>query len=188
MTDQSWVALQLADLLHSVEERLGSAVSVVSVVDADGDFSDVVLRAHDVVRVKEAATEFVEHASWILALAEQLPDGDLEVSHSDLVEAAALDLATGIIDPARVLLAMGVMPMGTAWRALALALRTTDFQTAWGDLTLGRVLNAPFDGQPQLAERVLAITDLRDDDAFSSCDETSLERLATALEAHAPRD
>lgn len=187
MNDHSWIALQAAEQLRAAERLLLPAVAIAASLDPEGvRDADAVIATQDVSKLKTISEDLAELCGQIVGLSDRLPDADLQVSYSDIVAAAADDLANGIMDPIRARLAARVLPIAVGWPALVEALRSTDAHAAWDDLTVGEMLTAFHDAEPALSNRVLAVAELSSSDRFSSCGTNGLRRLAAALAEHAP--
>lgn len=187
VNDHAWIALQAAEQLRAAERLLLPAVAITASLDPEGARdAEVLIAAEDMAELKMITAELMEFCGQIVGLSERLPDTNLRVSYSDLVVAAADDLANGIMDPIRARLAARVLPIAVGWPALVEALRSTDAHAAWDDLTVGEMLTAFHDAEPPLSNRVLAAAELSSSDRFCSCDTNGLRRLAAALAEHAP--
>jgi len=155
--------------------------------DPAGGEEEIALAAADVARLRAVADALAELAERLQGLAGALPPEDLEATREQVAEAAAEDLAHGIIDPARARLAARMLSVGPGWRALARALRSSDVHVAWGGMSAGTLLGCFRDADERLVARVLAVAQLPPGTPLSGCDADAAKRLAAALEEHAPR-
>jgi hypothetical protein len=185
--DDGWSLLQLAELLRAGEQLLRAGVGALGEVTPDlPPGRTAVVSAAQTTELRELGEAVADLACRIQALTERLPQWDLELTIDGVSARAVEDLAGGIIDPARVLLAARVTPAGPGWRALARALRTGDAHGAWDGLA-ARDLLARFRGADEpLVQRVLAAAQLPPDEPLAAHDAQAVARLAAALEEHAP--
>ena len=103
-----------------------------------------------------------------------------------MCEAAAVDLASGILDPRRVLVAARLLDVERGWPALADSLAAGDVVSAWGGLTVDALLGRFRGADPSDVALVTAEADLVEPDVpFSACPPARLAALAGALRAHA---
>ena len=186
-SSEAWTLLQAAELVRTGDALLLSGLALLHEVGPDLDeYDEVVLTAGELAEVVRIGDELAELAARLQTLTEQLPDGDVHVTHADLAEGAADELRHGIIDPLRVALAARVLPAGSGWHTLAQALRSADTHAAWGQLTLDELLGRFRGATSTLVQRVLSVAELSAETELSACDEWDVERLAEALEQHAP--
>lgn len=183
-----WTLVQLAELVRRAEELLLDGITLVGPqVHADmAADTTIALSADEVRHVGAALSEGVELAEQLELLTARLPDGPVDADHDAVCEAAAADLARGIVDPRRALVAARVLDVERGWPALADSLTAGDVVAAWGDLTVERLLGRFRGADPHAVERVAAEAGLVEPDApFSTCSPGRLAALAEALRAHA---
>jgi hypothetical protein len=183
-----WSVLQIAELVRAADALLLDGLERLPGVTADlPEDADVVLPSADTAELRALGELLAELAGQLQTLTDELPDGAVDVDYHEIAEAAADDLARGIIDPARALLAARVLPVETGWRALARALRSTDTHAAWDATSAAELLRSFRGADERLVARVLAVARLAPETSFGACDESAMARLAAALEEHAPR-
>lgn len=184
-TPAAWEVLQVAELIRSADVLLLQGLSTLQAVTPNiQDGYEVPLDADDVEQLHAVAEHLAEVVDQMRVLVERLPTEGIEVAHDAIAERADADLAGGIIDPARALLAARVLPAVAGWRSLAHALRTADTHLAWETTTVEEVL-AAFRGRSDAAvAHIMACAQIEPGARFASCDEPTTARLAAALEDH----
>jgi hypothetical protein len=185
--DDGWPLLQLAELLRAAETLLRVGVRTLDEVGPDlPPRRTVVVPAARTSELRELGEALAELAGRVQTLTERLPARDIALNADGVSACAAEDLASGIIDPVRALLAARVTAVGPGWRALARALRTGDAHAAW-DRLAARDLLVRFRGADErLVRRVLAVAQLPPEEPLAAHDAPAVARLAAALEEHAP--
>jgi hypothetical protein len=183
-----WPVLQIAELVRAADALLLDGLARLPGITAElPEDADVVLASTDSAELRALGELLAELAGHLQTLTEGLPEGDVDVVYHDVADAAADDLASGIIDPARALLAARVLPIETGWPALAKALRSTDTHAAWDGTSVGELLRTFRGADEQLVVRVLTVAELAPETPFDAFDACAVARLAAALEEHAPR-
>jgi hypothetical protein len=137
-----WTLVQLSEMVRRVEELLLDGITLAGPHLHAGMPPDATLEltATDVRRVVSALAEGVEIAEHLELLATHLPDGPIEVDYAAVRDAAAADLARGIVDPRRALLAARLLDVEHGWPALATALASGDAADTWQSLTVEELL------------------------------------------------
>jgi hypothetical protein len=168
-----WRLVQIADLLrrsHALHldaleriERLGDAAGLPA----------------DLERLSDAIADLV---GQLQVLARGLPDERVEVGLDDVQAGAAIDLAAGIYDEARALLAARVLDAGDGWPALAEALRSTDAHWDWETVTVERLLGSFRDVGAGEVAAALAAAGIDAPLPFASCTTGQALGLASALD------
>jgi hypothetical protein len=100
-------------------------------------------------------------------------------------DAAAADLADGIVDPRRVLLAARLLDVRHGWPALAASLVAGDVVSAWGALTVGELIGRFRDADARVVARVVEEAGLRPGSRFAACPAEQLVAVAAGLRRHA---
>lgn len=183
-----WTLVQLAELVRRAEELLLDGITLVGPhVHADmAPDARVALGAPQLRRVAAALHEGVELAEQMELLTERLPDEAVEAGYAAVCDAAAAELANGIVDPRRVLVAARLLDVERGWPALADSLAAGDVVTAWGGLTVEALLGRFRGADPRAVERIAAEVGLVELDApFSACPPARLTALAEAMRAYA---
>lgn len=184
---EAWALVQAAELVRAGDALLLSGLALLHEVGPDLDeYDEIVLGADDVAEVMRIGDELAELAGQLQALTEQLPETGVHVTQADVADGAAEDLRHGIIDPRRLTLAARVLPAGSGWHVLAEALRSADTHAGWEQLTLDDLLGRFRGATSTLVQQVLGSADLPAEAELARCDEWDVERLAEALEQHAP--
>lgn len=184
-----WTLVQLSELVRRVEELLLDGITLAGPHVHAGMPPDASLEltATDVRRVVSALAEGIEIAEHLDLLAARLPDGPLDVDYAAVRDAAAADLARGIVDPRRALLAARLLDVEHGWPALATALASGDATDTWLSLTVEELL-LRFRGadRDQVAE-LLAEAGLGADARFAQTPPEQLAALADCLQRRAGR-
>lgn len=183
-----WTLVQVAELVRRAEELLLDGITLVGPHVHAGMATDatIALGAPQLRRMAAALHEGVELAEQLELLTSRLPGGAVETDYAAVCEAAAVDLAGGILDPRRVLVAARLLDFETGWRALADSLVAGDVVAAWGELTVEALLSRFRGADPHDVELVAAEAGLLEPDVpFSACPPAQLVALAGALRAHA---
>lgn len=183
-----WRIVQLAELLRSFGGLVGGAEEELRDLTASMAPDAVVeLPRERLAAIAALADDVLQLALRAQALAEALPDEPLDVDYDAIAEAAAAELAEGVLDPDRALLAARLLPRPAGWRALAHCLRALDVRDAWQDLTVGELLGAFRDVAPVVAERTAEAAGIAAAAELADCTPEEIARLASALEARAAR-
>lgn len=163
------------------------AEAITHALDPDTrDGADVRLASADVGELKMLCALLAELGVQVGDLAQRLPDDDLHGTVDELAEEAASDLREGIIDPDRARLAALILTADMGFPALAEALRSGDTHQQWEHLTVGELLGSFRDATDAATSRVLEAANLSDAAEFATCGADELDRLAVALQEHAP--
>ncbi len=185
--EPAWSLLQAAELLRACDRLVLPALATLHGIDADRLVQeDRTLSADDVSALRRTGEQLYDLVERLHLLLERLPDEAVEITHADVARAARDDLAEGVVDAARLLLAAHVLHVGQGWRALARSLRTADVHGAWECLTAGELLERFHGADAALVARALAAAELPAETPLARCDGAQLARLAAALEEHAP--
>lgn len=187
MTDHAapaWRLVEIAELVRRGEQLHLSAMSLLpSEVRAEmPEGTDTAIPAADIEQLASIAVESVEIAEQVCQLAQPLPDEDAVILYEDVREAAAADLAQGMLDHERVLVAARVLDVRAGWPALAEALRVVDIRDSWVHATPRRTLSAFRGAGRQLVTRALQLAGLSSEVAYADCTPEQLARLARAID------
>lgn len=187
MTDQAapaWRLVEIAELVRRGERlHLGAMRLLPSEVRAEmPEGADATVPAADVEELAGIAAESLEIAEQVRQLAQSLPDEDIEVVYADVREAAATDLAQGMLDHERVLLAARVLDVRSGWPALAEALRVVDIRDSWTHAMPRRTLSAFRRAGRQVVSRALQLAGLSAEATYADCTPEQLANLARAID------
>ena len=136
-------------------------------------------------RVVQTLGEGAEIAEQLELLAARLPEGPIAAGWEAVRDAAAADLAAGIVDPRRALLAARVLDVAHGWPALAASLAEGDAVSAWDRLTVDELLGRFRDADPRVVARVVEEAGLDAGTPFAACPSERLAALAAGLRRHA---
>jgi len=116
-----WTLIQISELVRRAEELLLDGIPLVGSHAHAGMPSDVTIElgADELRRVVAALLEGVEISEQLELLAARLPGDRIDAPYDAVRDAIADDLATGIVEPRRVLLAARLLDVPTGWEALA---------------------------------------------------------------------
>ena len=183
----AWTLVQTAELLREADELLLASLRMLGPEAHAGFPEDAVLTLDlDAVEaVHSLLAELGDVGDRLRVLGDCLPAAAAELRYEDLRAAAAEDLASGIADPARALLAARTLDLAEGWPALAEALRTGDAHADWHEITVARLLRRFRGATAAAVEEVLAAAGIASDATFAACPPERLDRLATVLEAGA---
>lgn len=185
--DVGWTLVQLSELVRRVEELLLDGLTLAGPHLHTGMPPDaaLVLTATDMRRIRAALGESVEIAEQVELLSGQLPDGPLDVDYEAVRSAAAEDLANGIVDPRRALLAARLLGLEHGWPALAAALVTGDAAASWEELTVAELLTRFRGADREVVRELIAAAGIAQDARFATCAPEQLVALADGLRGHA---
>lgn len=186
---EAWTLVQAGALLRRADELLLECLRALG-PEAHAGFPEdgvVALGAEGVERLHELLAELADVGDQARTLGDCLPADALELRYEDLRDAAAADLAGGIAEPRRALLAARTLDLADGWPALAEALRCGDAHADWVEVGVGKLLRRFRGAGAELVERVLAEAGVEHDATFAACDPARLDALADALDAHAAR-
>jgi hypothetical protein len=184
-----WTLVQLSEMVRRVEELLLDGITLAGPHLHAGMPPDAVLEltATDVRRVVAALAEGMEIAERLELLAAHLPDGPVDAEYEAVRDAAAADLARGIVDPRRALLAARLLDVEHGWPALATALSSGDATDTWQSLTVEELLTRFRGADRDVARALVADAGLAPDARFASAPPERLAALADRLRRHAGR-
>jgi hypothetical protein len=182
-----WTLVQISELVRRAEELLLDGITLVGphAHAGIGAEATIELEACDLRRISVALTEGVELAELLELLAARLPEGPVATGYAAVRDAAAADLASGIVDPRRVLLAARVLDVAHGWPALAASLAVGDVVSAWGGLTVEALLNRFRGADRDVVALVAAEADIEASASFAACAPPQLAALAAGLRGHA---
>lgn len=180
----SWRLVLIAELLRQVEQLHLEAMRLLAPETcaeiADGTVAT--MAAAEIEQLVATLADGAEMGEQIRLLAQVLPGEDIEIAYEDVRDAAAVDLAAGVLDPERALIAARVLDVGTGWPALAEGLRALDVRDGWGART-PRALLSEFRGAGrQLVAQAAQRAGLVPERTFEECSAEELARLADAID------
>jgi hypothetical protein len=186
-TNPAWTLVQIADLLRRAEDSLLEALAILgpNVHVGIAEQAACILEADGSLRLKDAMSEVCELGQQLGLLVSAVPSGGVEIRHDQVAAGAFADLADGIIDPGRALLAAQVLDVPSGWGALAVGLASSDVATVWEGTTLEMLIGRFRGADPRLARAVIAEADLAPEMTFAHCSPADLARLAAALQQRA---
>jgi len=184
-----WTLIQLLEQIRRAEELLLDVITVAGPHLHGGMPSDarLELTATDVRRILTALGESVDIAEHLELLATHLPDRALEVGYEAVRDAAAADLAQGIVDPRRALLAARLLDVTHGWRALATALGTADAVATWEGLTVEELLLRFRGADRGVVRELIAAAGLKPGARFATSSSERIAALADGLRRSASR-
>lgn len=182
-----WALVQLSELVRRAEELLLDGITLVGphAHAAMGRDATIELGAAELERVVAALTEGGEIAEQLELLAARLPGDAVTASYAAVRDAAAADLANGIVDPRRLLLAARILDAAHGWPALAASLTAGDAVSAWGALTVEGLLGRFRDVDVALVALVAAEAGVEAGARLAACSPEQLAALAGGLRRHA---
>jgi hypothetical protein len=183
-----WTLVQISELVRRAEELLLDGITLVGPHAHAGMAADatIELSPNEVRRVATSLTEGVEIAEQLELLAAHLPeDAAVEAGYAAVRDHAADDLANGIVDPRRVLVAARLLDVAHGWPALAASLAAGDVVSAWGTLTVELLLGRFRDADRQTVQVVVAEAGMEVGTRFATCPSEQLAALAAGLRRHA---
>ncbi len=182
-----WTLVQLSELVRRAEELLLDGVTLLGphahaamAPDATIELGTVELR-----RVVAALAEGGEIAEQLELLAAGLPGDAIVAGYEDVRAAAAADLADGILDPRRLMLAARLLDTGCGWNALAGSLTEGDVVSAWDGLTVETLLGRFRGADAALVAGVAAEAGIEPAARLAACRPEQLAALARGLRRHA---
>jgi hypothetical protein len=183
----AWTLVQAGALMRTAEELLVECLRTVG-PDAHAGFGEdarLSLRQEEVEALHALLAELADVGDRLRVLGDCLPATGLELRYEDLREAATEDLASGVADPGRALLAARVLHLADGWPALADALRSGDAHADWHEVTVAQLLRRFRGVDATLVRSVLDDAGIGAEAPFADCLPEQLDALAAALEAHA---
>ncbi|HMJ03665.1 MAG TPA: hypothetical protein VK506_12020 [Conexibacter sp.] len=183
----SWTLVQVGALLRSSDELLLECQRIIGPAAHAGFPEDAAL-ALDVDAVETLHTALAELGDLgdrLRVLGDCLPAAPLELRYADLRDAAAEELANGVADPGRALLAARALDLAVGWRALAAGLRAGDDHADWHELTVAHLLRRFRGADASSVGAVLIDAGIDPEATFADCPPEHLDALASALEARA---
>jgi hypothetical protein len=182
-----WTLVQISELVRRAEELLLDGITLVGPHAHAGMPSEatIELGADELGRIAAALIEGLEISEQLELLTTRLPDGGIEAPYDAVRDAVAADLASGIVEPRRVLLAARLLDIPHGWEALAASLAAGDVVSAWGALTVDELLGRFRDADPRAVAQVVEEAGLEPGARFAACPEEQLAALAAGLRRHA---
>jgi hypothetical protein len=182
-----WTLVQLSELVRRAEQLLLDGIALVgpNAHAAMAPGATIELGPAELERVVAALAEGGEIAEQLELLAARLPGDAIVASYDAVRAAAAADVANGIVDPRRLLLAARVLDVAHGWPALAGALTAGDVVSAWDGLTVEQLLGRFRDADPQLVARVASDAGVEPEACVAACPPARLGALAEGLRRHA---
>jgi hypothetical protein len=182
-----WTLVQISELVRRAEELLLDGITLVGphAHAGVGGNATIELAPAELSRIAAAVAEGVEIAEQLELLAAHLPEEGVRAGYEDVRAAAAADLASGIVDPRRVVLAARLLDVAHGWPALAASLAAGDVVAAWGTLTVEALLARFRDADRALVELVVAEAGVEPGERFAACPPQRLAALADGLRRHA---
>jgi hypothetical protein len=181
----AWTLVQTSALLRSADELLLTCLRVLG-PEAHAGFPEDAVVALDVDAVEALhalLAELADVGDQLRVLGDCLPAAPLELRYEQLREATVADLASGVADPQRALLAARTLDLADGWPALAEALRAGEAHADWHEITVAQLLRRFRGADAALVRSVLAEAGIGEQAAFADCPPDRLDRLAAALEA-----
>jgi len=182
-----WALVQLSELVRRAEELLLDGITLVGphAHAAMAPDARIELDAAEMRRLAAALLEGVELAEQLELVATRLPAGGFDTDYVAVRDAAAADLASGIVDPRRALLAARVLDVPHGWAALAVSLAHGDVVSAWDTLGVRTLLGRFRGADSDLVAQVVSESGIGSDQSFATCAPEQLDALATGLRRHA---
>jgi hypothetical protein len=177
-----WTLVQLSELIRRAEELLLDGITLVGPHAHAGMPMQATLRLDEwqVRRVVAALVEGVELAEQLELLASRLPAGPIEADYAAVRDAAANDLAEGVVDPRRARLVARLLDVVHGWPALAASL-SGDVVSGWDGLTVEELLGSFRGADGEVVLQVMRRAGLRPGALFASCPPERLVALAAEL-------
>jgi hypothetical protein len=178
-----WTLVQLSELVRRAEELLLDGITLLGPQAHAGMSADATIELAPLAlqRVAAALSEGVEIAEQLELLAARLPTDALQAPYDAVRDAAAADVASGIVDPQRLLLAARVLDVPHGWPALAASLTAGDVVSTWGGLTVEALLGRFRGADPRVVAEVVATAGLESGARFADCPAERLAALAEGL-------
>lgn len=182
-----WTLVQISELVRRAEELLLDGIALVGprAHAAMPSEATIELGADQLRRVAASLVEGVEISEQLELLATRLPADGIAASYDEVRDAAAADLAAGIVEPRRVLLAARLLDVPHGWEALAASLAAGDVVSAWGGLTVEVLLGRFRGARPHVVAQVVEEAGLAPATRFDACPAEQLAALAAGLRRHA---
>jgi hypothetical protein len=182
-----WTLVQISELVRRAEELLLDGIALVGphAHAAMAPSATIELGADELRRVAGSLLEGVEIAEQLELLAARLPAGGIDASYDAVSGAVAADLASGIVEPRRVLLAARLLGVSHGWEALAASLAAGDVVSAWDALTVEELLGRFRGADPRRVAQVVEEAGMQPGARFAACSPEHLAALAAGLRRHA---
>jgi hypothetical protein len=187
LAPEIWTLVQAGALLRDADDLLLACLRITGPEVHAGFPEDaaITLDVEAVEALHELFGELADLGDRLRVLGDCLPAAPLELRYEDLRDAAAEDLASGIADPGRALLAARALDLANGWPALAEALRTGDAHADWHEIAVAQLLRRFRGAHAHLVRGALADAGIHADTTFAECPPERLDALAAALEARA---
>jgi hypothetical protein len=184
MPSAGWRLVQVAELLRRAEEAHLVAMHLLppEVRAEIREDATATMTAAEIEQLHITLVDGAEIAEQARQIAQGLPSEPVEIVYGEVRQAAAVDLAQGILDPERVLVTARVLDVETGWPALAEGLRVVDIRDSWGRLTPQRMLSAFRGAGRQLVARALQRADVSSEATYADFSAEQLAELARAID------
>jgi hypothetical protein len=182
----AWRLVQVAELLrrsHRLHEQALIELDRIEVA-AELSTAPVTLDATVTGELASLGEAIADLAGQVRVLTNDLPEDTIEIAAGDVAHEAADDLAAGIFDEQRAVLAARVLHAADGWPALADALRSTDGHWSWDTTSVAALLGSFRYACEGDVARVVAAAAVDPDTPFALCTREQIVQLASALERH----
>lgn len=179
----AWNVVQLAELIRASEAVLLRALRVVdsSAPESMPRRATWSLSSADVEQLRTLAFEHAEMAQRVQLIAEQLPARELRAAQDDVAAGASAAMVDGILDPATLTVAAGVLDAKQGWAALADCLASTDVRSAWLDLTITALLSTFRDVDQRILTRLINESAVDPGLTWAAADDETIRRVVGVL-------
>jgi hypothetical protein len=178
----SWRLFQIASLLRHAERlHLPILATLRPLGPGLSDHASVRLSPAELEEIEATAAAIADLADQLDGLAERLSVRPLEITRAKAKGPAAAELAWGIFDRSKALLAAQLLDRLEGWSALASSLRSTDAHNAWGNVTVAQMLGCFRGVDPRFLATALSEADVPAEAIFAECDRDAVARLARVL-------
>jgi len=183
-TSPAWGLVQIAELVRRAEQ---THLAVMRLLPGEAradlpEHASASMTGAAIQELQDLVAEGAEIVEQVGDLARSLPAEDVAITYEEVRSAAAADLAEGILDAERVLVAARVLDTEIGWPALAEGMRAVDIRESWTGSTPCATLCAFRGADRPVVKRALRLAEIPWEAGYHDCTADQLARLADVID------
>lgn len=181
----AWRLVQVAELLRRSHRLHEEALAELDRIEVAGQLAadgSITLSAPTTGELECYAEAIADLASQLRLLTNDLPTETVEIAARDVAREAAADLAEGIFDEQRALLAARVLSVEEGWPPLVEALLGSDAHWGWETTGVAELLGTFRHADPVDVARVVEEAGVDPHVPLALCTAEQIDRLTAAID------